>query len=335
MTDSEPTPTGFGIVVIGRDEGQGLLRCLASLPPPDRVPTVYVDSGSRDGSPDAARRAGVDVVELDPALPFSAARGRNEGLAHLLQEHRDLELVQFVDGDCELDPRWLDAAAAAFAAEPKLAAVDGRLRERRPDASHWNRACDVEWDLGSPGHCLGTAAFRVAALREVGPFRADLVAGEEPELCVRLRAGGWSVARLTASMGTHDAGLHEFGQWWRRCRRAGLAYAAGAELHGDEGHWSWEHRRALLGGVVLPAAAVALAPPTLGASLVALAGAGVASWVRAYRFARARQRDARDAATWATTCVLGRLAEGQGALSWHRSRWRERLQPRAGAKAAA
>lgn len=329
MTDSEPLP--IGIVVIGRDEGPALLRCLASLPPPREVPTVYVDSGSRDGSPAAARAAGVDVVELDPIIPFSAARGRNEGLAHLLQAHAGLELVQFVDGDCELHPTWLDAARAAFAAEPRLAAVDGRLRERRPDASPWNRACDVEWDLGTPGHCLGIAALRVAALREVGPYRADLVAGEEPELCVRLRAAGWSVARLAASMGTHDADLRELGQWWRRCRRAGLAYAAGADLHGDAGHWSWEHRRALLAGVVLPAAAVALAPPTLGASLVALAGAGLVSWARAYRFARARRRDARDAATWAATCVLGRLAEGQGALSWHRTRWRERLPSRAAA----
>ena len=69
---------GIGVVVIGRNEGLRLERCLISLVGSAQK-VVYVDSGSTDGSVQMALRLGVEVVELDMTIPFTAARARNEG----------------------------------------------------------------------------------------------------------------------------------------------------------------------------------------------------------------------------------------------------------------
>ena len=53
--------TVIGVVVIGRNEGQRLERCLCSLAHgADKV--MYVDSGSTDGSLQLAANLGVDVL---------------------------------------------------------------------------------------------------------------------------------------------------------------------------------------------------------------------------------------------------------------------------------
>src|SRR5207253_10942968 len=106
-------------------------------------PLVYVDSGSSDGSVAAARAIGAAVVELDMNIPFTAARARNEGFAQLMKIAPASEFVQFVDGDCEIVPGWLERAVATLAGEQRLAVVAGRRRERHPEASAYNRLCDI------------------------------------------------------------------------------------------------------------------------------------------------------------------------------------------------
>ena len=103
-----------GFVLIGRDEGERLRRCLASVVRTN-CPVVYVDSGSRDGSVAAAQAAGALVVALDMSRPFTAARARNAGWRRLLQAHPDLQQVHFLDGDCELVDGWLPLADQALA----------------------------------------------------------------------------------------------------------------------------------------------------------------------------------------------------------------------------
>ena len=193
-------------VAIGRNEGERLRRCLASMQ--GRVGRiVYVDSGSTDGSLDAAAAAGAQVVSLDLALPFTAARARNEGFA--LLGHEAPAYVQFVDGDCELQPGWLETASAFLDNHPDVAAVCGRRRERHPGQSLYNRLIDCEWDtpVGETRACGGDVLMRRDAFRAVGGFDPALIAGEEPELCVRLRAAGWRIWRLDAEMTLHDAAI--------------------------------------------------------------------------------------------------------------------------------
>ena len=98
--------------------------------------------------------------------------------------------------------------------------------------------------------------MRVKALEAVGGFREDLIAGEEPELCVRLRAKGWRIWRLDSDMALHDAAMNRFAQWWQRNMRSGYSFAQGAYLHGalPERHFVWESLRPWFWGICLPLA---------------------------------------------------------------------------------
>lgn len=229
----------LGLVVIGRNEGERLARCLLSVRAiPNRV---YVDSGSTDDSVALARGERVTVVELPIPPNFTAARARNAGLAQLLADDPDLEFVQMVDGDCEVQPGWIVAALAALRADPGLALVFGRRRERYPERSVYNALCDDEWNAPfgeSPG-CGGDALFRVAALRMVDFYNPAMIAGEDTELSMRLRKRGWRLRRIDAEMTLHDAAITRFSQWWSRARRSGHAYGEMAFLHPDARDPNW------------------------------------------------------------------------------------------------
>ena len=313
-------PRGLpGVVAIGRNEGDRLVGCLASVAGRSG-PVVYVDSGSTDGSVEAADRLGASVVALDLALPFTAARARNAGLARLLEVDPDLEFVQFVDGDCEVVAGWLERAEAALMADPGLAVVCGRRRERHPEASIYNRLCDLEWDtpVGPAKACGGDALMRVGALRQVGGFDPSLIAGEEPELCVRLRREGWRIERIDAEMTLHDAAMTRFVQWWKRSVRAGHAFAEGAAKHGrpPERHWAREARGALgLGGDPAGRRSSRSRPGTRGLGLILLAGYLVPAY-RAYRWRLRRGDAARDARLYAASCMIAKPAQALGAARY-------------------
>src|SRR5205085_11086955 len=171
---------------------------------------VYVDSGSSDGSPAVARQLGVAAIELDPGRPFSAARGRNEGLREALRRRPAASFVMFLDGDCVLDADFPAAAVRTFEQHPECAIVTGHLSERHPEASIYNRLCAIEWR--SPAGRIenmnalgGIMAARIAALAEVGGFNEEAIAGEEPDLGVRLGLAGHSIIKVDRPMATHDA----------------------------------------------------------------------------------------------------------------------------------
>lgn len=212
----------IGVIAIGRNEGERLRRCLASVVGQGRT-VVYVDSGSGDGSVALAESRGAQVVELDMSTPFSAARARNAGVERLSLLAPSASFVQFVDGDCELREGWIDQAKAELERRPDAAVVCGRRRERFLDASVYNRLADLEWDTptGEIKSCGGDAMMRLAAFQQVGGFDPTVVAGEEPELCRRLRRAGWKVLRVDAEMTWHDAAISRFSQWWNRQVRSG------------------------------------------------------------------------------------------------------------------
>lgn len=248
----------FGVVAIGRNEGERLKQCLRSASGASL--TVYVDSGSTDGSVEWATIFGATVVELDMTRPFTAARARNTGFKRLRELAPNLNYVQFIDGDCELDLGWPMAALTFLNSNDRVCAVLGRRRERYPDQSIYNRLCDREWDIpiGQVTACGGDVMMRAAPFEAAGGYREKLIAGEEPELCLRLRAAGWQVWRLDHEMTLHDANMTHFHQWWWRHVRSGYAFAQGAHLHGGgpERHWVWESRRATLWGFCFPAVTI-------------------------------------------------------------------------------
>ena len=318
MTENADPRTVCGVVVIGRNEGERLARCIDSV---GRIagPVVYVDSGSSDGSVAMARSRGVAVVELDMSVPFTAARARNAGFEHLRTIAPQLAYVQFVDGDCEVDPGWLAKAVDFLNLNAQVVAVCGRRRERFPERTIYNALCDMEWDtpVGEARACGGDAMLRTDALEAAGGFRADLIAGEEPELCIRLRARGGKVWRLDAEMTLHDVAMTRFGQWWQRAKRAGYAFAEGSSLHGKppERHYVPQARRAFFWGLFLPVAIVTTAlinPFFFGMILIYP--------LQVLRIA-AKSEMANPMTWWhALFQVLGRFPEGLGMLSFYQDR---------------
>ena len=314
-----PASSSVGMVIIGRNEGERLRRCLESCKAVG-ARRVYVDSGSTDGSVQLALDSGAQVVRLDMSRPFTAARARNAGLAELRRTCGDVTLVQFIDGDCELLPRWLGEAEAFLAARPEVVAVAGRLRERFPDKSIFNQLCDIEWNtpVGEARSFGGIVFARVSAIEGAGGFREDLIAGEEPELCVRIRARGGRLWRLDEDMAWHDANILHLSQWWRRMLRSGHAFAEGAALHGapPERHFTAETRRALLWGAWMPLAIVALACAWPWALLLLLLYP--LQWLRiGARLARVHAP-----IPWLQGgfLLLGRFPEALGALKFYRGR---------------
>lgn len=306
---------GIAAITIGRNEGARLIACLESLQGQFET-VVYVDSGSSDGSVEAARQLGASVVSLDMNQPFTAARARNAGRQHLRELDVDPQFIQFLDGDCVLDPEWLNAAQNEFSRHPDVAVVCGRRRELYPNASIYNHLIDREWDtpIGEADACGGDALMRVSAFDAASGYNPNLIAGEEPELCVRLRQAGLKIMRIDAEMTLHDAALTRFGQWWMRAKRAGFAYANGAALHGapPERHYVRERKRALIWGLVLP--------------IVTIVGLAISVWallllliwpLQVLRLVR-RGHDLPEA----VFLTLSKLPEAQGVLSffWRRLR---------------
>lgn len=321
------TPIDVGVVVIGRNEGARLIKCLESVcgqhEKASSRSVVYVDSGSSDGSPAVALERGVSVVELDMSTPFTAARARNAGWRRVESELPSAECIQFVDGDCELMEGWLERAAGFLEEHSQAAIVCGRLVERNREESVYNRLCDLEWNVppGVVRSCGGIFMIRTEALREVGGFNEAMIAGEEPDLCLRLRLAGWEIHRLPDRMATHDAAMTRFGQWWKRSIRGGHAYAEGAWLHraSPERPWRREVRRNWVWGLIIPVMAVGAAWPTLGLSLLLLALYPL--WM--VRIVRGRVRvngdTLGDAWLYAAFCMLAKYPQAWGQALYH---WR-------------
>jgi GT2 family glycosyltransferase len=319
----------FGIVVIGRNEGSRLLDCLASVASA-KCPAVYVDSASSDGSASRARSCGIEVVELDPTAPLSAARARNQGFERLLEMHPSLRFVQFLDGDCVLMRGWLEAAARALEEEPQRAAVTGHLFERNASASAYKRLCALEWrsapgDLKNYGHLGGISMIRAHVFRELRGFRADMIAGEDSELGIRMGLAGYKVTKIDIPMATHDANIQSFRQWWIRAVRGGHAIGQRSDIHGMSRMRDCvrERNSTFFWGIGLPLIVLLTLFSTRGASFLLLA-AYPALGVRIWRYRRSTGDSSTDATLYATFVLIGKFANAVGLVKFFWGRFTRR-----------
>ena len=309
MTDN--CKSEVGAVVIGRNEGERLSLCLASLAGVSQI--IYVDSGSSDDSISRAEALGVDVINLDLTIPFTAARARNEGANYLCAKFPMLSYIQFIDGDCELLLGWLDKAKFFLEKNSKYAVVCGRRKERFPEHSTYNKLCDIEWNtsVGEAKACGGDALISIIAYQQVKGYREDLIAGEEPEMCFRLRQMGWQVYRLGIEMTLHDAGMTKFTQWWKRTVRTGYAFARGSSIHGksDERYWVKETQSIIFWGILLPALIINLTLFNLFfLNLLFIYP------IQIYKIGLRRPDLGSMQFIWAASVVIGKLAEGAGVI---------------------
>ena len=309
----------IGVVVIGRNEGQRLRQCLLSvIEQVDHI--IYVDSGSTDGSVEMAKSLGVEVVELDLSIPFTAARARNEGFAQLLQTNPQIEFVQFVDGDMELVEGWLEAAAKELDAKPEVVAVCGRRCERYPERSIYNRLCNVEWNMGSVGtieNFGGDVMIRAEALVAVGGYNNNVIAAEDDELGVRLRQAKGTLLGIDRDSTLHDADMHSPLQWWQRAKRCGYAYAQVSDLHGapPECKFIKEVRRTWLWGFILPLSALALTFLSHGLSLI-IFGRYPLTVLRSIYKTRQKGFSWADSVAWGLSCSLSVFPQAMGAAKF-------------------
>ena len=312
-------------VVIGRNEGERLGQSLRTLRAvSDQV--VYVDSGSMDGSVALARNLGAIAIELDDSAPHTAARGRNAGFHEARERYPTCEYVQFIDGDCILEPGWLESATEFLDSNPMAAVACGRRIEAHPDESFYNRLIDEEWDtpIGRADYSGGDALVRASAFEQIGGFRPELKAGEEPEMTTRLRAEGWEIWRIDAPMTIHDARIHRFGQWWTRSVRGGYGYA---EVWSTTGQlprrvFDAQLRRAFFWALGLPLVVMVVAlivrEPLLLLAIPAIYGAQI------LRIAVRRGLSFRSVQS-AAMILLAKLPESIGALSYFLGRKSNRL----------
>ena len=191
------------------------------------------------------------------------------------------------------------------------------MRENRPDRNIYHRLAGMEWDtpIGLTKYCGGIAMFRSAALAQAGGFRDDLVAGEEPELCVRLRHAGWSILKVDEEMASHDCDIDSFRLWWKRAVRSGLAYAEGAALHGapPERHWVKETRSIWIWGIAIPLIGLSLIWPTRGisAAIVVAMYLALLAKITLGRISNSKCSVA-DAMLYAVFCVVGKWPQAIG-----------------------
>lgn len=213
----------LSVVIVGRNEGERLVRCLESViaarPSQDSWEIIYVDSASSDGSVDRAARLGPRVISVAPARPC-AAMGRNAGW-----RAARAAVVLFLDGDMTLVPQFVERAVAGFS-DARVAVIFGNCRERHPEQSLYNRILDLDWiaPTGPVEYCGGAALIRRDLLERVGGYNEDLIAAEDTELCARIRALGFTVLHLDQPMVHHDLSITRFSQYWRRALRSGYAY---------------------------------------------------------------------------------------------------------------
>jgi GT2 family glycosyltransferase len=312
-------------VVIGRNEGDRLRRSLESVQAAG-LRVVYSDSASTDASCELARTLHVPAIQLDSTRPLSAGRGRNEGLREALSRWPEAKYVLFLDGDCILEPSFPRAAIAAFQQHPACAIVTGHLSERHPEATIYNRLCAIEWrspagKIDNMNRLGGIMVARISAFQEVGGFNLDAIAGEEPDLGVRLALAGYSIFKIDEPMATHDAQLKSFGQWWTRAVRGGHALAHRYAVHGRTKYHDGRRELAsdLFWGLALPLTIVVLIWPTYGVSFLGLGAYGLL-FSRMFRTYRRAGLSGSDAALVARYTLYSKFAHILGIARYCRNR---------------
>jgi glycosyltransferase involved in cell wall biosynthesis len=195
--DLSETPK-LAIVVITRNEEDHIADCLAALIvalrnfPTTRV--IVVDSCSSDRTVDIARNFPVEIYRYHGPL-FSAAAGRTVGFSYTRSEY-----VLFIDGDCCIEPKWLEQGLSALESAPSAGVVYGQRREVFENATEDAiRAAPKASEYGLGGNGL----YKSEVMRLVGGFNPFLPADEEAELLARIKASGFGELAISDLMFTH------------------------------------------------------------------------------------------------------------------------------------
>lgn len=261
------------LVIIGLNGAPTLAACLASIQnldyPRHLLHVYYVDGGSTDNSVECAQNGGATIVDYRAETPAPGGQ-RNAGW-----RQGTGAIVQFVDGDTQIDPQWLNRVVAALG--PKIGAVAGNRREAFPDRSLFNWIGDQEWNgpAGDAETFGGDVAIVRTALEATDGYHPCLVGGEDPELSYRIRKAGFRIVQIDEPMTRHDLAMTTWRQYGRRAFRTGHAYAEVHAMHRD--FWTKEVCRIGVrgGGFMISLVGIPLAFVTPWSLVLPLVGAGL------------------------------------------------------------
>lgn len=205
------------VVIVTWRSGERVLRCLERLRDQE-LPheTWLVDNASGDGTADAVRERFPEVRVLEMASNVGFGGAVNAGVRAGAGD-----VVVLVNDDVELEPQALAALVAPFedpavgmvaglTTMPGSGLVDGFGIEVDVTLAPYNRLRGEP--VGIPSGVLlgpsgGLAAYRRTAFEGEGGFDDRLFAyGEDVDLALRLRLGGWSAAAVAEARGVHVGG---------------------------------------------------------------------------------------------------------------------------------
>jgi GT2 family glycosyltransferase len=206
---------------------------------------IVVDDGSTDGTAGIAREYGFLLISTENKGLSSA---RNTGL-EVSRGH----IVAYVDDDAYPDPHWLTYLTAAFLRTTHVGIGGPNIP---PPRDGLIAEC-VANAPGGPAHVLLSdteaehlpgcnMAFRREALRAIGGFDPQFrVAGDDVDVCWRLRERGWTLGFSPAAVVWHHR-RDSVRAYWRQQRGYGKAEALlegkWPEKYNAAGHVTWAGR---------------------------------------------------------------------------------------------
>jgi GT2 family glycosyltransferase len=239
------------VVVCSHNGERTLGDCLDGLEAleyPD-FEVIVVDDGSTDGTAAIATQHGFRVITTRHQ---GLASARNTGLSAATGE-----IVAYIDDDARPDPDWLTFLATSFLTTSHVGIGgpnveypgDGEVAEcvaKAPGGPVHVLVSDTEAEHLPGCNC----AFRKAALEGVGGFDTRFwAAGDDVDLCWRLRDEGWTLGFSPGAVVWHHARA-SLRAYWRQQVGYGKAEALlerkWPEKYNVPGHLTWTGR--LYGG---------------------------------------------------------------------------------------
>jgi poly-beta-1,6-N-acetyl-D-glucosamine synthase len=208
----------FTIMLVGHNEAKTLRKAVEGLAEQTiaqkhrRLHIIVVDDGSTDGMTEIARelqREGKIAQVLR-----SHQRGGKSASVNLGLTACSTDIVFSTDVDTTFDRDAFEIMLGYFA-DPRVGAVAGNLGVRNPCASLTTRHQAIEYAIGltmgrSIADALGILSivsgafggYRRAAIESVGGH--DVEVGEDADLTLKLRRGGWKIRFAPDALGLTD-----------------------------------------------------------------------------------------------------------------------------------
>jgi glycosyltransferase involved in cell wall biosynthesis len=221
MPDAVVEPT-VSVVIPCRNAASTVAAAVRSARAQTLAPreVLVVDDGSADDSVAAAEAAGARVLRA--SRRGYAGGARNQGI-----EATSGDLVAFMDADVEVGPDWLALAAATLAAQPRVAAVGGRIHDGR--GGLWGRLDHLlifsEWMSGRARACSAFPTIAVVYRRAaIGATRfPESNLAEDVFFCQAIQDKGWGAWYEPRISIVHRHERLTAGAFWRRQVQAGRA----------------------------------------------------------------------------------------------------------------